>query len=152
MSVNTRYVDATPAQVWSALADGWLYPTWVVGASRMRQVDDHWPAVGSRLHHSVGNWPLLIDDETEVTESVPEELLRLRAKARPAGEVEVVLRLRPLGAGTEIEMTEEPVAGPGRLLPAFVREPLLSWRNVESLRRLGFIAERRVAGTSEVTP
>ena len=26
------------------LADGWLYPLFVVGASRMRDVDDDWPA------------------------------------------------------------------------------------------------------------
>ncbi len=44
MSTNSRVVEATPEQVWSILADGWLYPLWVVGASRMRQVDDHWPA------------------------------------------------------------------------------------------------------------
>src|ERR1043165_7866722 len=62
MSTNKRLVDATPDQVWSVLADGWLYPLWVVGASRMREVDDEWPEPGARLHHSVGTWPLLIDD------------------------------------------------------------------------------------------
>ena len=40
MSINTRAVDATPDQVWQVLADGWLYPLWVVGASRMRDVDE----------------------------------------------------------------------------------------------------------------
>ena len=54
MSVNTRLVSATPEQVWDVLADGWLYPVWVVGASRMREVEDAWPAPGSKLHHSVG--------------------------------------------------------------------------------------------------
>jgi hypothetical protein len=38
------------------------------------------------------------------------------------------------------------VAGPGRLVPGPLRDVLLRWRNVESLRRLAFIAERRAAG------
>ena len=57
--------------MWDVLADGWLYPLWVVGASRMREVDDTWPAVGSKLHHSVGAWPALINDDTEVTDVEP---------------------------------------------------------------------------------
>ena len=28
-----------PSAVWAVLADGWLYPVWVVGAARMREVD-----------------------------------------------------------------------------------------------------------------
>ena len=90
-----------PSAVWEALSDGWLYPVWVVGAARMREVDDHWPAQGARLHHSVGIWPALINDETEVLESVPDRLLRLKAKGWPAGDAEVVIRLRPSGSGTE---------------------------------------------------
>ena len=54
MSTTKRVMQAPPDQVWAVLADGWLYPLWVVGASRMRDVDDHWPAPGARLHHSVG--------------------------------------------------------------------------------------------------
>ena len=65
MAQNTRLMHATPEQVWAVLSDGWLYPVWV-GASRMREVDETWPEVGSKLHHSVGAWPLLIDDNTEV--------------------------------------------------------------------------------------
>ena len=99
MSINTRHVEAPPSVVWEALSDGWLYPVWVVGAARMREVDDDWPGLGSRLHHSVGIWPMLINDETEVLESVPDQLLRLKAKVWPAGEAEVVIRLRPSGSG-----------------------------------------------------
>ena len=46
MSAVSRVMKATPDQVWDVLADGWLYPLWVVGASRMREVDDHWPQEG----------------------------------------------------------------------------------------------------------
>ena len=54
MSENTTVINASIDDVWSVLSDGWLYPLWVVGASRMRDVDPDWPAVGSRIHHSVG--------------------------------------------------------------------------------------------------
>ena len=57
-------MTVSPEKVWEVLADGWLYPVWVVGASRMREVDDHWPAEGAKLHHSVGTWPALLDDTT----------------------------------------------------------------------------------------
>ncbi|MDO9496445.1 MAG: SRPBCC family protein, partial [Nocardioides sp.] len=83
MSTNERVVQATPEQVWEILCDGWLYPLWVVGASRMRDVDDSWPEVGSKLHHSVGAWPALLDDNTEVEECRPLRMLRLRARAWP---------------------------------------------------------------------
>ena len=110
----------------------------------MREVDDHWPAEGAQLHHSVGIWPALIDDQTQVLESVPDQLLRLEAQGWPIGEAEVTIRLRPSGAGTEVEIEEDVASGPGRLLPSPLRQPILKWRNTETLRRLGYIAERRV--------
>ena len=143
MSINERVMKATPAQVWAVLADGWLYPSWVVGASRMREVADDWPAVGSTIDHSVGTWPMLLDDLTRVVACVPESRLVLHANARPAGEAEVQMRLEPVGAHTRVEMEEHVTGGPGRFVP----EVLTGWgmrqRNDESLRRLAFIAERR---------
>ena len=38
---------------------------------------------------------------------------------------------------------EDAQQGPARLIPKPLRDLPLSWRNVESLRRLAFIAERR---------
>ncbi len=143
MSINTRTMDATPEQVWKVLADGWLYPLWVVGASRMREVDAHWPRVGAELHHSVGTWPLLIDDTTEVVESEPEQLLSLHARAWPTGTAGVNIRLQAKGNRTEVTIVEDPIAGPALLLPRVARTPMLKWRNVETLRRLAFLAERR---------
>ena len=64
MTEVTRFVDAPPAEVFATLADGWSYPLWVVGAAHMRAVDPTFPGVGSKLHHSVGLWPLLIEDTT----------------------------------------------------------------------------------------
>ena len=143
VSTNHRTVEATPQQVWDVLADGWLFPLWVVGASRMRDVDERWPGVGSKLHHSVGTWPLLLDDTTEVTDMVPLSLLAMRARAWPSGEAQVVLRLRPQGPSTEIVMEEDAVSGPAVLIPKPLRDAQLTWRNTESLRRLAFLVERR---------
>ena len=136
-------MHATPQHVWDVLADGWLYPLWVVGASRMREVDQNWPAEGAELHHSVGSWPLLIDDTTTVTDSRPLTLLSLRARAWPGGEAAVTLELEAHGTETTVTIHEDAVSGPGVLVPRPVRTPLLQWRNQETMRRLAFLAERR---------
>ena len=143
MSTNTRVLAATPEKVWSVLADGWLYPLWVVGASRMREVDDTWPEKGARLHHSVGSWPALLDDFTEVLEVQPLSMIKLRARTWPAGSANVIIRLNPVGTDTEVTIEEDAVLGPAVLVPKPVRDAGLKWRNVETLRRLAYVAERR---------
>jgi uncharacterized protein YndB with AHSA1/START domain len=143
MSTTTRTVSATPEQVWEVLSDGWLYPLFVVGASRMRDVDESWPAVGARLHHSVGTWPLLIDDTTEVLEVEEGRRLLLKARGWPAGEAHVDISLRPDGDATLVTMEEDATAGPGVLVPKPLRDAQLHWRNVEALRRLAFVVEGR---------
>jgi uncharacterized protein YndB with AHSA1/START domain len=143
LSTTRRIINATPAQVWDVLADGWLYPLWVVGASRIRDVEDSWPRAGSKIHHSVGIWPLLIDDETEVVETRNRQYLRLRARGWPIGEAAAEITLTSREAGTEIVLNEDVVSGPGNLVPRPFRDPCLAWRNVESLRRLAFLAENR---------
>jgi hypothetical protein len=135
----------TPDRVWSVLSDGWLYPLWVVGASRIREVEDGWPAVGTRIHHSVGAWPLLIDDYTEVLLCEAERVIELRARAWPTGEASVRIRLTPFGDETEVTIEEDASSGPATLVPKPVRTPPLHWRNVETLRRLAYLAERRAS-------
>ncbi len=145
MSTTSRTIEATPEQVWEVLADGWLYPLWVVGATRMREVDEHWPDVGARLHHSAGVWPVVVDDTTEVLAVTPSSMLRLRARGWPAGEAEVVLRLTAQAGETVVEISEDAVSGPGRLVPSPLRNPMLHVRNVEALRRLAAVVEGRHA-------
>lgn len=142
---NVRAFDCTPDDVFAVLADGWIYPVWVVGAARMRDVSPEWPDQGAKIHHSLGIWPVLIDDETEVVEWSPPERLRLRAKAGPVGRAVVVIEVRPRGAGCVVRMGEEAVTGPARLLPSFLWAPFLRARNREALRRLAAIAEGRRA-------
>lgn len=143
MSTTTRAISATPEQVWSVLADGWLYPLFVVGASRIRDVDETWPAVGSRLHHSVGTWPLLIDDTTEVLEVEEDRRIVLKARGWPAGEARVEISLRPTADATVVTIVENATAGPGALIPKPVQDAQLHLRNTETLRRLAFVAEGR---------
>lgn len=151
MSANTRVIHATPGQVWEVLSDGWLYPAWVVGATRMRAVDDTWPLAGAKLHHSVGVWPAALDDDTEVVASEPVHRLELQARGWPFfGEARVVLELEPVADGTRVRMEEDAVQGPGRFVPPPLRHPLIAWRNVESLRRLAFIVEGRTAKSALV--
>lgn len=143
MSSVTRIVDTTPDRVWEVLSDGWLFPLWVVGAARIRDVDDTWPEVGSCIHHSVGVWPALINDDTEVLEQLPGRLIRLQASAWPLGKAHVAISLSATGSHTEVVIEEQATSGPGAMVPDAVIAPVMKWRNVETLRRLAFIAEKR---------
>jgi uncharacterized protein YndB with AHSA1/START domain len=143
-AVVSRTVNAPPEAVWAVLADGWLYANWVVGASRIREVDSDWPRAGSRIHHSVGAWPVLIDDHTEVLESVENSELLLLARAWPAGEAHVRLLLVAERANhTTVSIIEDATAGPGKLIPQAVRQVVIAPRNRETLQRLALLAEGR---------
>jgi uncharacterized protein YndB with AHSA1/START domain len=146
MSVNSRTIRATPEKVWEVLSDGWLYPVWVVGATRMRDVDASWPQVGAKIHHSAGVWPLVVDDNTEVLESEPSRYLKLRARGWPMGEAQVAMTITPEGGEARVEIAEEAVSGPATLIPKPAMDMMIKVRNVESLRRLAFIAENRATG------
>jgi hypothetical protein len=138
---NVRKISATPDQVFGVLADGWLYPTWVVGASRMRAVDATWPSPQSRLHHSAGVWPLLLNDETRVLEWQPPRRVLLEAKGWPLGTATVELEVTSDGDGCQVRITENPSRGPGTLVPKPVSDALIGVRNTETLRRLAYLVE-----------
>ena len=141
-----RSTSAGAESVWAVLADGFQYAAWVVGAARVRAVDDGWPEPGSRIHHSAGSWPLMINDTTTVLSCVPHRELVLQARGWPAGEARVELELLPseqVGAqGCQIVMREDATHGPGRLIPGWVGQLAIAPRNVETLRRLAYLAER----------
>ena len=140
--IATIEAPATPEQVWEILADGWRYASWVVGASRIRAVDTAWPAPGARIHHSVGLWPLLLDDRTEVRAMVPERELVLRARAWLFGKAEIAITLEPgRDGGTHITMAEHVVSGPYAAVPDRIQEEMVLPRNRECLRRLALLAE-----------
>lgn len=139
-----RDVEAPAEAVWTVLSDGWSYATWVVGASRVRDVDAHWPAAGALIHHSFGLWPGVVNDTTEVLESEEPRKLALKARGWPAGEAEVVLTVEPTGSETcRVTITEDAVSGPATVIPRPVRQLVVRPRNVESLLRLALLAEGR---------
>lgn len=142
MITVTRHSAATPDAVWSVIANGWTYAAWVVGASRIRAVEGEWPHKGSRVHHSVGAWPILLGDDTEVVDSEPGRLIRMKARTRPAGESLVEITIEPDGSGCRLEMREDASNGALRLIPAPLRQALISPRNTETLMRLALIAEK----------
>jgi len=143
MSSTVWHADCSPHDVWKVLADGWSLASWVVGASRIRAVDPGWPQVGTSVHHSVGPWPLVINDASTVRASEPDRHLLLQARAWPTGEAMVDLLLEPDNGGCRMTIREDASAGPARLIPPTVRHPLLDVRNKEALRRLALIAEGR---------
>ncbi|MGY4859679.1 SRPBCC family protein [Cryobacterium sp. AP23] len=141
MAVNYRPFDCSPEEVFAVLADGWLYPSWVVGASRIRKVDELWPASGTSIHHSVGVWPALIDDTTSVLEWDPPRHVLLKARGWPIGEAQVAIDVKPRPHGCVVRITEDATAGPGRFVPSFLRDTAIGARNTETLRRLAYLAE-----------
>lgn len=140
----SRRVAAPPSAVWAVLADGWSYANWVVGTARVRDVDPEWPAPGTKVHHSFGLWPLLIQDFTRVERAQPGRELVLTARGWPAGEARVHLSVRPDGeAASVVTITEDAVTGPAKIAPAPLRHLLITPRNRETLHRLAMLAEGR---------
>lgn len=143
--VVTRDTTATRQQVWDQMADGWTYSQWVVGNSRMRAVDADWPARGSAIHHSVGVWPFLLDDETRVEDCEPQRKLVLIAKGRPIGLARITLRLTDIDTGCRIEMSEIPISAPLKWLPDRASLAAAYPRNRECTWRLAALAEGRTS-------
>ena len=140
--MNTRYMPVPPETVWSVLADPPAYGYWVVGSKHIRDADDAFPAVGTKLHHTIGVGPLTLDDHTEVLEAEPPRRLKLRAKGRPLGTASVELELEPRDGGTEVTIVEDP----DQIWTPLKYNPLLQLftrvRNAESLMRLEELALR----------
>jgi len=142
MSVTRRMVNGSPDAVFDVLANGWSYSQWVVGASRVRDVAPEWPSEGSELHHSVGAWPVLINDRTTVIRSQRPTLLELTVRAWPSGEGVVRISCEPRDGGTLVTMEEDASNGPARLIPKPLRALVLNRRNAETLRRLAILVEQ----------
>jgi hypothetical protein len=129
MSVNVRRFACTPEEVFT-----------VLGASRMRGADGHFPDPGSRLHHSIGVWPLVLNDETSVEVWDPPRRFQIEAKTRPVGTERVVIEVQPRGTGCVVRMEEEAISGIAARIPRAIADPILWVRNREALRRLEWVA------------
>ena len=149
MSRCTKVMSCSPEAVFDVLSDGWTYATWVVGAARISRVDEGFPEPGAAVHHSVGAWPLLLSDVTEVEHVDPPHEIVLRAKTWPAGEALVRVSCQGSDGRTEVELEEYAVAGPAALVPRPVESLLLRARNQETLRRLAYLAESGARSRTE---
>jgi hypothetical protein len=149
MAVVEKHVRCPAESVVEVLRDGWSYAAWVVGASRIRSVDEAWPEPGSTIHHSAGAWPLVINDSTVSRRWDGAGRLELQARGWPLGEARI--RIEVLsdadGRGCTIRMAEDAVRGPGTLMPKPLRDAVLVPRNRETLKRLALLAEGRGAAT-----
>lgn len=142
-TVVSSHVGVSAERVFTILSDAWLVPVWLVGAAHIRDVDAGWPAVGARLHHSIGAWPLLISDTTQVVAVDVPHRLRMHARMWPLGEALVELRMESRGAGSKIVMAEAPASGPALWLDNPLQRFYLRRRNIESLARLAALVENR---------
>ncbi|MCO8127881.1 SRPBCC family protein [Acidimicrobiia bacterium EGI L10123] len=136
MAINSVRSTLPPEAVFEHLLTPWEYPKWLLGASKMRDVDDHWPSVGSRFHHTVGFGPLKVDDTSEILECDPPRRLVLKVKATPIVQGIVTFTLVPTPqGGTVLTLQEEPAVRAGGLLrPAL--DPPTHVRNERSLKQL----------------
>lgn len=141
MARNEVFISAAPDDVYGLLSDPASYRDWVVGASEIRGMDDHWPAPGAAFAHGVGSWPFVLRDETRVIDSEPPVMLKLRAKARPLPSATITFQLQPEGTGTRLTMIESPSHPLLSLLAGPVGHGVLAARNRETLRRLKELAE-----------
>lgn len=151
MSRNVRRMSCTPDAVFQVLGNGWLYPAWVVGASRMRDVDASWPEPDSRLHHSVGVWPALLDDTTSCVAWEPPHRMVLTARGWPFGEARVTLDVKPHGDGCLVRIQEYAISGPALAVPRPIADLMFRLRNAETLHRLAYIAESIDPESGETT-
>ena len=139
---STLPFRSSPEEVFAALADGWRYADWVVGAKRVRAVDDSWPGPGSRFHHEVGVGPLAIRDSSKLLAIDPPRQVVLEVRAWPAGKARVTVTVSPgEGGGSEVLLEEVPTDGLAKAVDSWPLRRLTMLRNVESLRRLRRIVD-----------
>ncbi len=151
MSHTCRAFTASPAEVFAVLSDPRTYPDWLIGASRIRDHDPGWPAVGSKFHHLVGIKPFALPDSTEVVSMEPDRLLRMHVRARPLVSAVATFTITGGTDGCVLCIEEEPAL---RVIGNLIRpvlDPITHVRNHRSLRRLaGVLDDRTVASHAPV--
>ena len=116
MARNEIVVGVAPVEMFTLLLDPYAYPKWVVGTTRVREVDRDWPSVGARFHHTVGLGPFSTRDSTRMLTSRPPFDLDLEVRFRPLGVACVSVRVSDDGVGRcRIVLTEDPIAGPAEV-------------------------------------
>jgi uncharacterized protein YndB with AHSA1/START domain len=141
MAFTSRTLAAPRDAVWEVLVDPTTYTDWLIGADSIRDVDDSWPAVGSRFHHRVGLGLLSLPDHSEVLALDPGRLLRLAVRARPFVSAVATFTLVSDVTATVVSLEEQPrVRSIGNAVRPIL-DPSIHVRNHRSLRRLAHIVE-----------
>jgi uncharacterized protein YndB with AHSA1/START domain len=143
MAVNEIDVSVPPETVWDVLADPQAYPAWVVGTRAVADVDEGFPAPGTRFRYAGGAGPVNITDATAVLAAEPARRLVLETRTGALGRARIEIELRARdGGGTHVVLREHGAGGLNRLLqPA--GDLVLRGRNRWSLERLRRLAESR---------
>ena len=146
MSVQRIVIEAAEHDIFSVLLDPYTYPEWLVGAQRIRSVDDAWPEPGTAFHHVVGFGPINspIPPASTVCRrrsawscNAPRPTLRPGGRAfHPAnGLGQTVSGSAGEASRTEVSIEETP-ASPVLRLATPVVDPGIAVRNDASLKRL----------------
>jgi carbon monoxide dehydrogenase subunit G len=129
VAVLNLLIDSPKDAVWRVLSDGWTYARWVAGTQSIREVDENWPEVGSKIHFTAGLGPLRLDDVTYVR-NVGDDHLELQAHAGDFGSARVSIRLLDWGEGSTLVIIDEhPLTGPPARFHNALVELMLRLRN-----------------------
>jgi hypothetical protein len=120
VSSNTRGMRPSRNQVWDVVSDASQNPLRAAGATQMRRV-------GVELHHSVGVWSLVLEEDTEVTVKVPDRSAKCSLPR----------------ARTRAWTARRTSKGPGRLVLALVHHLMIRWCHVEAAHRIANVTEGR---------
>ncbi|MGQ0744585.1 MAG: SRPBCC family protein [Acidimicrobiales bacterium] len=152
MAVNRIRVEASPEIVFGVLSDPRTYGGFVVGAKRIRHFDPRWPEVGTQIHHTLGVGPFILRDRSRILEADPPNRLVMRARMMPLWINRVEFVLTPQGAGTDVEMTEVAIGGPGARVWHLGLNQAMAARNSWTLLRLRRTAEERNRRQARIEP
>lgn len=145
MAFTSREIAASVSDTFRVISDPTTYPDWLVGASHIRDVDDQWPAPGSRFHHRVGVGPVSLPDHSTVLDFEPDRMLRLMVKARPFLSAVVTFRVTGDHERCVVTLEERMANRIIRYVARLVADPLIHVRNHHSLKQLGRVVEARTA-------
>ncbi len=138
-------IEATPAQVWDAIADVGSHVTWMHDAHAIRFTSSRHHGVGTTFECDTRIGPLRMVDDMEITRWRPRREMGVRHRGVVSGKGSFTLRPRrgrrrgrPVTRFTWSERLRFPLylGGP---LGALAASPVLHWtwrRNLRTLRRL----------------
>lgn len=127
-------VPAKRAEVYEVLSDPATYPSWLVGNSRVAEIDDDFPQAGAEFEHTVMAGLMRIDDHSESIGADRNRRLAMRVHAGRF-HARVQFDLESCGKGTtSVRLAEQPIGLLSFATPLL--RPLLYARNRASLERL----------------